>query len=231
MLKKFLSILVCVSIVFGMATSTLAGVKNDPSEEQKAMDLIEKTNDKINEKIAKAQTEAGKLFEEYLADVEGLNKEKGRVDGANANSQYSLYSNQPTEIDKDAFEAIVLTIEEKLFNTIFSEVDNSDNQLHVIQDEINQIKLLLGSTKSTNTELASGNDPNAQLHWEYEELTNKYLKKLDRIITNVFNQTKKMSEQTIKKVEKYNVYAVCDWVKVQFGHKYVDIDPIRVVGG
>jgi hypothetical protein len=228
-MKKILSIIFSASLIWGITTSAFADVSTVNSQDvQKGYEIIDKTNEKINEKIVKAQVEAGKLFEEYLAAVEKLNNEKGEAARGDSSIQNSY---QKVEFDKAAIEDIVLTIEKELFNKISSEEVNSDNHLSVVDNEINSIKFLLASNENTIQEISSKTDPDSQLYWEYEELTDKYLKKLDKIITNVFNQTKKMSDQTIKRVEKYDIVAVCDWVSVQFGHRYVDIDPIRVVGG
>jgi hypothetical protein len=227
-MKKVLSILFSASLILGITTSAFASENSVNSQDvNKGYEIIKKTNDKINEKIAKAQYEAGKLFEEYLAAVEKLDNEKGEAVRADSTI---LSSDQKVEFDKVAIEDIVLTIEQELFKKISSE-EVSDNHVSVDGSETNSNKLLLALNGNTNYEILSETDPNSQLHWEYQDLTDKYLKKLEKIITNVFNQTKKMSDQTIKRVQKYDIVAECDWVSVKFGHRYVDIDPIRVVGG
>ncbi|RHW40328.1 hypothetical protein D1B31_12305 [Neobacillus notoginsengisoli] len=63
----------------------------------------------------------------------------------------------------------------------------------------------------------------------YEEKTQKYTKELEKVISNVYNETLEMSAETIKKAEQYGVIAECEWKLVRFADKWVWIDPVRVV--
>lgn len=70
-MKKFLSILVSATLLFGIGTTVSAKAdKNDPM--QKAYDLIEKTNEEIYKEIEEAVEQAEKLQANYLADINQL---------------------------------------------------------------------------------------------------------------------------------------------------------------
>ena len=58
----------------------------------------------------------------------------------------------------------------------------------------------------------------------------EFNKTLDKIIAKVYDQTFEMSARTIEKAAKLGVEAECIMIKVTFGNKEVEIDPVRVVG-
>jgi F0F1-type ATP synthase membrane subunit b/b' len=68
--------------------------------------------------------------------------------------------------------------------------------------------------------------PNAEI----DQLTTKYNEELDKIIDSVYDETLKISTETITKAEEFGIIGVCSWVLVEFADRSVWIDPIKVVG-
>jgi|SRR5690554_1581246 len=56
----------------------------------------------------------------------------------------------------------------------------------------------------------------------------KYDEKLDKIIEILIFKTDKIAEKTIKKLEKINVEAECEYQVVIIGERIIYVDPIRV---
>lgn len=65
---------------------------------------------------------------------------------------------------------------------------------------------------------------------EFLQLTKTYNANLDVIIDDVYNETLKMSQETIAIAAEVGIEAECSWVLVRFAHRLVWIDPIRVIG-
>lgn len=65
---------------------------------------------------------------------------------------------------------------------------------------------------------------------EFLQLTKAYNANLDVIIDDVYNETLKMSADTIALSAEAGIEAECSWVLVRFAHRLVWIDPIRVIG-
>jgi hypothetical protein len=225
-MKKFLSIIFSASLIFGMGTSALADESPENFKVQEALNLIIKTNAKIQEKIDKAEADAAKVRTEYLADVVKMG---GIVEESELT--LSLKATKQTETTIEDIQDVLSSIEIKLLEE--AKIDKTEDHLQAVKDEISEISTLLAADETVNGFATSGEiikkDNGAVLYWQYKELTDKYVKKLDKIITNVYTQTKKMSEHTIKKVEGV-VVAECELVSVTFGHLDVMIDPIRIVG-
>lgn len=61
-------------------------------------------------------------------------------------------------------------------------------------------------------------------------VSHKYKEDLDGIVNKVYDETFKMSQETIAKAAEKGVKAECSWKYVRFADRWVWIDPIRVVG-
>jgi Skp family chaperone for outer membrane proteins len=151
-MKKIFAILLSLTLLLGISSPAFAAEHDDV---EKALQLIEKTNREIDEKIAKAVAEADKLYAEYLNDIKKL-KEGDRV------------VSELTKVKNDKQE-------------------------------------------------------------KYDELTQNFNEKLDKIIENVYNETLAMSAKTIEKAAQSGVIAECSWTLVRFANRWVWIDPVRVV--
>jgi hypothetical protein len=220
-MKKLLSILFSLSLVIGLGTSALADGQVD-KEKQKAYKLIEKTNKEITHKIDKAVKEADKLQANYFKDVQKLKKKEGVAEGDLAKIA------NPPEPNMNEVQGLILRVEEELFTA--AKHEDSYDHLLLVEDNIKEITSILvpcenpvdGICKKDNGEI---------VYFEYKVLTAKYLEELNKIIKDVYIETRKMSDETIIIVKKVGIDAVCDWIAVDFAHFTVWIDPIRVVGG
>lgn len=224
-MKRFLSIIFSASLIFGMGTSAFADVRTKDANEEKAISLIEKTNEKIDEKIKKAKEEADKLKADYLADIHKINEEIGKE----VQVGY-LKAPQTFEVSEEDIQEILFTLEEELI----IELDNTEDHLVVNEEKIAESTLEAGQNE-VEAQKPTLDDLLAELlvntsSKKYEDRTIKYVKQLDHIITKVFYETKKMSEQTIEKASKLGVKAQCQWVQHFFADVEVWIDPIQIVG-
>lgn len=216
-MKKILSTLFSVTLFLGMGTSAFADVVDVDPEKQKAYDLIEKTNEKIQDKIDKAKEESDKLQADYFADIQKIREESviDEIEGAQKASQLDLAS-------VEEIQSVLFSIEKELI----LEQEGTD--------EIDEITTLLVSSENVPT-FKSKEDLleyllQDSISKKYEDRTIKYVDQLDKIITKLFTETKKMSDHTIEKVKKADVQAECHWVLESFAGLEVWIDPIRIVG-
>jgi hypothetical protein len=220
-MKKLLSILFSVSLVLGLGTATLADGPVD-KEKQKAYKLIEKTNKEITNKIDKAVKEADKLQAKYFKDVQKLKKKEGAAEGDLAKN-----ANQP-EPNMNEVQGLILQVEEELFTA--AKLENNYDHLLLVEDDIKDIASILAPCENPTDGICK-EDNGEKVYSEYKELTLKYLDALNKIIKDVYIETRALSEETIIIVKKVGIDAVCDWIEVDFAHFTVWIDPIRVVGG
>jgi hypothetical protein len=223
MMKKLLSILFSILIVFGMGTSALARGQTD-KEVQEAYKLIEKTNKEIAHMIDKAVNEADKLQAKYYKDVLKLQKKQG-VAGSDLGYQTGTKMNEVQDL--------LFEVEEELFSAVKQE--NTYDHLILVEDEIKGIASIFVSEEVVCENPAADGickeDNGEKVYDEYIDITNTYLNELNKIITDVYNKTREMSLDTIIRVSQVGITGTCDWVAVDFAHLTVWIDPIRVVGG
>jgi hypothetical protein len=220
-MKKLLSILFSLSLVLGLGTGALADGQVD-KEKQKAYKLIEKTNKDITHKIDKAVKEADKLQAKYFKDVQKLKKKEGVAEGDLAKIA------NPPEPNMNEVQGLILKVEEELFTA--AKLENGYDHLLLVEDDIKDIASILVPCDNPVDGICK-EDNGEKVYTEYKELTIKYLEELNKIIKDVYNETRALSEETIIIVGKVGINAVCDWIAVDFAHFTVWIDPIRVVGG
>jgi uncharacterized protein YoxC len=227
-MKKILSILFTAFLILGIGTNTFAGEKIVDKEKQKAIQLVNKTNDKIRKEIEKGVSKAEKLQADYNANVDDLrNKDKA------FESKIAVHKIQDVGNIEEVNE-VFSKIEEELSNIaktgdLYDEVVIANEQMPLIvsqlQFDCNQI---VGATDFNGICISENKEE--PLSSDNTELTNKYISELEEIITTVYNETLKMSNETIIKVKELGYNAECSWVEVEFGHLKVWIDPIRIVG-
>lgn len=228
-MKKVLSVLFAVALVFGMGTPAFASEDEDI---KKAIELIEKTNLEIDQKIEKAVIEADKLQANYIYEVrkieEGdkiikLEEEKGKV--------LSNLGAAKNDLRKQA------DLNEKLFeinNKIADEKAKINSKMAEINQEIADVTAQLvvredKETKKLEEKIHKLENKLNEKSEKCQEKTKKYTEDLEEVITRIYNETLKMSAETIKKAADKGVQAECSWKLVRFADKWVWIDPIRVV--
>lgn len=226
-MKKILSILFSASLIFGLGTNTFAGEKLVEKEKQKAIELVNKTNEKIRKEIEKGVKKAEKLQADYYANVEKLqNKDE------DFESNITVDSIQD-ESNIEEINEIFSIIEEEVSNIaktgdIYDEINIVSGKMTPLVSQVQfNCQNIEGATVENGICRSRNEEP---LSSDYNELTNKYKSELEEIITTVYTDTLKMSNDTILKVSEVGYNAECSWVEVEFGHLKVWIDPIRIVG-
>ncbi|WML57552.1 hypothetical protein [Neobacillus sp. PS2-9] len=139
MLKKVFAMLISFLFMASFGTSTFAA-ETKSTDYDKVMASIEKTNYEIEQKIAKAVSDADKLEAKYITDIQ--------------------------------------------------KIDEGDKR--------------------------------------YNERTEKYNNDLDKLITDLYTTTLKMSTDAINKAAEWGIQAEAYWTLVEIGGRWVWIDPIRV---
>lgn len=220
-MKKTIPILFSLTLILGLGTNTFAA-KNEVSDQERAIELIETTNLEINEIIKQGQDEADMLQAEYLEELQKIKEENGMI--VVEESQNSLNSTQTNEVNIEEIESLLVSLEKDL---VTAQVNTEKDHLLAVEDEINGITSMFESTESSFVLLGHKESTVAT---EIQELTNQYAKDLDKIISKVYKETLTLSQKTIKKAEKLGVIAECSWVLVPFADRMEWIDPIRIVG-
>lgn len=230
-MKLILSFLFSTAIILGLGTTTFAAEDDDV---QKALELIEKTNKEIDEKIEKAVQKADELHAEYLLDIrkieEGdkvvkLGKEKEKIVSELEASKHDIKKQE--ELHKKLAE-----VEEKSI----AEKQKIDSKIAEINQEIEGVTVQLISaaeedkdTKKIEEKLDKLKSKLNARSEKYEEKTQRFTKDLEKVISDIYDETLKMSAETIEKAAKKGVIAECSWKLVRFADRWVWIDPVRVV--
>ncbi|WP_042459964.1 hypothetical protein [Neobacillus dielmonensis] len=228
-MKKGISILFLTVLLLCIGTPAFAAEDKDVKE---ALALIEKTNTEIDEKIKKAVERADSLQEDYLRDVRKieagdqiikLEDEKGKVltdlNGAKNDADKAKLSQKLNEInakmieEQAKIEAKMAEIEQEISGVTAQLGPTDDKDTKKLEDKLNRLNAKLNE-KATKS----------------QEKTQKFTNDLDKVITDVYNDTFKISAETIKRAAAKGVQAECSWKLVRFANKWVWIDPIRVVG-
>jgi hypothetical protein len=227
-MKKILSILFSASLILGIGTNTFAGEKIVDKEKQKAIQLVNKTNDKIRKEIEKGVRKAEKLQADYYTNVDNL-----RYKDEAFESKIAVPRIQDEGNIKEVNE-VFSKIEEELSyiaktGDIYDEIVIVNGKMAPLVSELQFDCInIVGAT--IENDICRSENKEEPLSNDYTELTDKYISELEEIITTVYTETLKMSNETILKVKEVGYNAECSWVEVEFGHLKVWIDPIRIVG-
>lgn len=229
-MNKFLASMLTVTLFLGLGTTALAAEDNNY---EKGIQIIEKANLEIDEKIGKAVQEADRLQAGYLAEIrkieEGKETVKLQEELEKTNSELAKARKEGKDIEKYTEKILqielALAFHEKRINDKIAQLeeDIAEFKLSLETADGKDVKKLEGKVEKLNKQLAAKTE-------KAEEKTERYIEELDKIIEKVFNETLQMSEEAIKKAAKEGVIAECSWKLVQFGHKLVWIDPIRIIG-
>jgi Rad3-related DNA helicase len=223
-MKKVLSILFSASLILGMGTNAIAGEAKVEKEKQKAIELVNKTNEKIRKEIEKGVEEAEKLQAEYYADVEKLQEKEDIVN-------ITTFASLKDESNIKEINEIFSIIEDEVSKV--AENGGRYSEMVILNEEMTNLisldKVYCEDTEGVTMEICKVQNEET-LYTQYTELTDRYTSKLEKIINNVYYKTQNMSFDTISKVQEVGYRAECSWVQVEFGHLKVWIDPIRIVG-
>lgn len=229
-MKKALSILFSAAIFLGVASPAFAAEENDA---QKAIQLIENTNLEIDKKIEDAVNKADKLQADYLLDIRKIeegdqvvklkgDREKVISDLAAAKNDVKKQeelSNKLAEINAKLIEqqakidSKMLDVKQDIDEAIPQLVSDKDKDTKMIEEKIDKLKNKLNEKSD-----------------KAQEKTDRFSKDLEKVISDIYEETLKMSAETIKKAAEKGVQAECSWKLVHFAGKWVWIDPIKIVG-
>ncbi|MGD7045748.1 hypothetical protein [Jeotgalibacillus proteolyticus] len=170
-------------VFFAFGATDASAAQNDDYE--KALELIEKTNVEIDEKIDAAVEKADGLQSAYLSELESKKEEEQR---------------KVEELEEEKAEKLGELADDK---KAAEERAKFDEKIQTERDNFSTL---------------------------YITLEEKYNHELDVVIDDVFNETLKMSTDTIALVKEMGVEAECSWKLVRFADRMVWIDPIRIVG-
>lgn len=221
-MKKTLSVLFSLTLVFSFGTSAFAGGKDKKLD--KIYDLIEKTNIKIEKRIQDGVEAADKLEAKYLSDIRKL-KVKNKVAVLENEKVRTLSAAGVNDGDKAA----------QLDAKIQVETRQVDKEIQEIKQEIDQItaQLITPDDKGVNAVSERIGELERKLNQKpdkYEELTRKYTENLNKIITDVYNDTYKLASYAIDKAAEQGIIVERYWKLVKFADREVWIDPVWVVG-
>ncbi|WP_406687683.1 hypothetical protein [Rossellomorea vietnamensis] len=231
-MKKAVMVMLMVLVYFSFGNSVMAA--SSQNDYEKVLESIAKTNQDIDEKVRKAVEEADKLNESFLSDVREVEEGK-EVLKLQEEREKKLKEMKQVEHDKKKLEKIQAKLEE-IENRITEKQAEIDKEITLIQEEIAAIafeKMSSSNAKEKeklNKKMAKLKEKLSKRSDKMEGITDKYQKDLDGVITKVYDDTFKMSQETIKKAAEKGVMAECSWKYVRFADRWVWIDPIRVVG-
>ncbi|WP_421382334.1 hypothetical protein ACOJQI_22460 [Bacillus salacetis] len=232
-MKKLFSTLVVAAMFLGLGSNAFAAEEDNDVE--RAMEMIEKTNVEIEEKVLKAVEKADNLQQDYLTEIRQVEEGK-EVVKLKEEKEKALIELEINRHDQKKFEKILEKIE-KVDAKIDEEKDKIDSKITEIEQEIDELETELFSPDVSDKEKEKLNKKIVKLGEKLtkkaekaEEKTNKYTEGLEKVIEKVYDETLKMSNETIEKAAELGVQAECSWKLVRFADKWVWIDPIRVVG-
>ncbi|MEH7301708.1 hypothetical protein [Neobacillus drentensis] len=228
MLKKVFAISLSVLLMSTFGTSVFAA-EPTPADYERVIASIEKTNQDIEDKIAKAVTDADSLEAQYIRDIQKIEEGDTVVklkDQRNKLQQDLEKTNDPTKFEKINNE--LADLDRKLVK----ETARINERMAAVEAEINSLQLFYPEDNKEQEKLdkkmAKLNEQLDRKLEKYDDRTEKFTKDLDKLITDLYNTTLKMSNDVINKAAEKGIHAEAYWTYVELGGKWVWIDPIRV---
>lgn len=227
MVKKVLALTLTAFLTASLGTSAFAASKT--TDVEKTLAFIEETNQNIELEIEKAVVQADQLEADYLQDIkkleedaavanlreqqqkllELLNKTSDPAKKGLLSSQ--LYEvNAQIQIDTDIINEKITNLHKELSNVSVVKRNKSQNN-----DAANATDKILGKLLKTES--------------QYNERTQRYVDDLNKLINDLDNTTRRMSDEAIQRGAENGIVVERYWTHVQLAERWVWIDPIRVV--
>ncbi|MDQ1147515.1 chromosome segregation ATPase [Bacillus sp. SORGH_AS 510] len=228
MLKKVFAISLSVLLMSSFGTSVFAA-EPTPADYEKVIASIEKTNQDIEAKIAKAVQDADGLEAQYIRDIQKLEEGDTVVklkDQKNKLQQDLVKTNDINKVEKIRSELSDLNskIEEET-----ARINERMSAIKAKVDSLVQSSLEKGYDKEKlDKKIEKLNEQINRKLEKHNERTEKFSNDLDKLITDLYNVTLKMSTDAINKAAEKGIQAEPYWTLVELGGKWVWIDPIRV---
>ncbi|TWT25229.1 hypothetical protein [Planomicrobium sp. CPCC 101110] len=229
-MKKIVSIVLVMSLFLGFSTNVFAAA-GDRQYEQ-GVQIIENANIAIDAKIALAVEQADGLQSDYLSKIRSIEQsEIFKLEQEKESLKAAVQSGSYSKADVIEMNKKIAELEEKI--AVIAK--KTEINVTAIQQDIEAFMSLVGTgTDVSNQDLyAAIESLTAKLNSKsnkYVAATNVYVKQLDVVIKDCYDVTLLMSNDAIEKAGKKGVLAECSWKLVRFGHQWVWIDPIRIVG-
>lgn len=229
-MKQFFTAMLATVLFLGVGTSALAEEKHDY---EKGYQLIEKANEQIDRKIEQAVAKADRLQEDYLLELRRIEEGKDvvKIQEELKGAREALVQAESKGGDTKSHLDKISQLE----SSLVLQENRINEKIAVLEQEIAEFTSLLESgeardSKKMDEQIAKLQKQLISKTEKAEAKTERYLQELEKIIEKIYNETIEMSEKSIEKAAGYGVLAECSWRLVQFGHKSVWIDPIRIVG-
>ncbi|RLQ92318.1 hypothetical protein [Falsibacillus albus] len=233
-MKKIVAVVFSAALFLGLGSQVYAS-ENVPQQDdlQQVLAMIDKSNQDIEEKIEKAVAKADKLQEDYLLDIQKIEEGDQVVKLQNEKEKVLADLEKAKHDEKKADEL------NKKLQDLDKRMNEEREKIHVkmadIQGDIEEATAQLQSPgkkddKELNDKLNKLQNQLDKKTGKYEERTKKFTEELEKIIQDVYDETLKISNETIAKAAEKGVVAEQYWVQVEFAGKLVWIDPVRVVG-
>lgn len=229
-MKNLSTFLLTAALFLGLSTSVFA---NDSLDEDynEGLEIIQEANVKIDEEIVDAVEDADKLGVEYVEEIRGKKGTKiVKLKQERAQFVQAIESGSLNEKRLEKAKKEVVEIDEKIEKLT---LETSLDIRNAHQDIEAFLSFLQSDAEFTDAELVAAIEKlSAKLSQEsdYQYETKKYIKELNKVIDDCFDETLEMSNKAIAKAKEKGVLAECSWKLIRFGHKKVWIDPIRIVG-
>ncbi|WP_246944173.1 hypothetical protein [Bacillus pinisoli] len=235
-MKKFMLSVLSALLLFSVATPAFA---NEDKDIEEALEMIGKTNIDIDKKIADGVEKADKLHVEYIEDFRVLEEQKEVVKLKEEKEKLSREArkarNDQRKIDRLQAQSTELdTLIEERQLEIERKIAEIQQNIYALTELLSTADGRVNDNMKTEAEklLNRINEVaahNAAIDEEIYEVTLKFTEELDKVITDVYNETIKMSNEVIKKAAEKGVIAECSWKLVRFADRWVWIDPVRVI--
>lgn len=235
-MKKIISFI--LTTVFLMSLFAIPAYAAD-TEYDKVLSDVNRTNAEINKMITKSVAEAEKELDNYVANLEILEKGKDVIKLENEISDLNelMYG-----LDKS-----MKDYQEK-YDKINSELSKKEDQLSkVIQKREDNISELRNNIENMNVELSNVPEGSKKAikiksiidkfeveidksDTEIQELTDKFNKKIDMIIDQLIHDTNRVATAMKNRAADKGFNVVCELVEVDIAGQSILIDPLRILG-
>ena len=229
-MKKLMVIMLALSMILSFTTSAFASTQD--AQYEQGLQLIEEANLAIDAKITIAVDQAEKLKNQYITEIRIIEeKEIAKAQEEIVKLKGYIASGKYSKSDVNEMNRKIAELEEKI--SVISL--NLEKALTSISQDIEEFMLLVGPEVTPTSEalykaLEELTTKLNKIGKKYVSSTDTYVKNLNKVITDCYNVTLVMSNEAIAKAAEKGIIAECSWKLVRFGHLWVWIDPIRIVG-
>lgn len=217
-------------MLLGFSTNVFANSSSD-KDYAEGIEEIEKTNEEIEKEIVDAVEKADKLSEEYLQEIRG--EEATKLIELEQEKAQLLEELKAVATDEKKTQKINKKIE-KLDAKIAKATQKAAETVGDIQEDIDAFMEVFEQGNDVTDEFlyTETRKLSAKLGGESELVkeTEEYTEELNKVVKDCFDKTLEMSNKALAKAAEKGVHAECTWKLVRFGHKWVWIDPLRIVG-